>query len=611
MNTQTRAATGALTLGGRALRLRDADLLGAGGEGRVYRHGADACIKIFDAPLSPEQARKLRAFPGGLPAAVVGPRELVLRGAEAAGYLMHAVIGAFDLSKLGQRSFRAGYLGNNQVLALFGRLRALLLELHAKNVVVGDLNAGNVLAQPDATGTLSPWLIDAGSMQYAGFPCAVAHERTCDPALYGVDLGARPCFSAATDWYAFAVLLFQSLLYVHPFGGTHPAYGTMIRRAHAGVSVFDSAVLLPKSAGAPGHLPPVLSQWFQAVFAKGHRAAPDAALFAPSFVQCACGLEHGLQVCPACSAQVAPPPATVVRGAVRCVRIFQRDGASIVAARAVPARGGAALAYVYRLGGEFLREDGTQVPVAPIPGQVFIPDGPRTLVATPDGQVYVFQAGLVQEHFSVDQREGEPALDAVQGTTCIVRDGSVLRHETQTRAGVVLKDRARLFTGPVFGFVVYDIGKFAVHAVFDVAQGALRDVAIPPPAGRITQAHAVFDHDGTAMYVREVDVAGVLVTERFVLTKAGVVLASHSAPADDDTFGTDVSGCLVGGRLLLAAAGGLALVSIDAALSRLSVARRFADTGALVCPGAQIFPATGGAVYVVTHQEITLVSLGA
>jgi H/ACA ribonucleoprotein complex subunit 3 len=604
MNAQPRAALAPLTLGGRALRLRDADLLGAGGEGKVYRHGATGCIKIFDAPLSPEQARKLRAFPSRLPGAVVGPQELVLRGGEPAGYLMTAVHGAFELAKLGQRSFRAGNLGNNQVLALFARLRELLLALHKANVVVGDLNAGNVLAQPDVQGELCPWLIDAASMQYAGFPCAVAHERTCDPALYGMDLAMAPRFTPGTDWYAFAVLLFQSLMYVHPFGGTHPAYGTMIRRAQAGVSVFGPQVVLPKNAGNPMMLPVALAQWFVAVFEKGHRAAPDAALLSPSFVPCVCGAEHGHATCPSCATRVAPAPVSVVRGTVRCATVFRRDGATVVTAR-----GGAALSYVVRLGGQFLREDGVPIPVAPVPGQLFVLDGARTWVATPDGQVLAFQGGLVQEQFSVDVREGEPAIDAARGTTCFVRDGSVLRHETQTRAGQVIKDRARVFLGTVFGLVVYDIGKFAVHAVFDRTQGALRDVPIPPPAGRVTQSHAIFDEDGSAMYVRETDAQGVLRTERFIISRTGAVLGAHGAPADDATFGTDVAGCLVRGRLLLAAAGGLALVSVDAAAATLAVARRFPDTAPFVAPGAQLFPATAGAVYVVTPQEITLVSL--
>src|SRR5687767_6587026 len=127
-------------LGGKPHRLDDKDLLGQGGEGRVYRSG-DRAIKIFLAP-SDERGRKLRAFP------------------------------AF---RMAQRKWREATMRAGDVLRIYGEVAQTVAQLHARGVVVGDLNDGNVVLT--RTSAFTPWLIDADSMQLPGHPCVVAHER--------------------------------------------------------------------------------------------------------------------------------------------------------------------------------------------------------------------------------------------------------------------------------------------------------------------------------------------------------------------------------------------------------------------------------------------------
>ena len=106
--------------------------------------------------------------------------------------------------------------------------------------LVGDFNEGNVLFRG-----ATPFLIDADSMQFDGLPCCVGHEKFLDPRLYGVDLTRAPRFDPGTDWYAWSVLLFSSLLYVHPFGGIHKKFATPLRRAEARYSVLRPDVTYP------------------------------------------------------------------------------------------------------------------------------------------------------------------------------------------------------------------------------------------------------------------------------------------------------------------------------------------------------------------------------
>jgi len=63
-----------VVIDGERVRVEDADLLGEGGEGRVFRLGKLA-LKVFHARIAARTA-KLLAFPRGLPAGVVAPLQI-------------------------------------------------------------------------------------------------------------------------------------------------------------------------------------------------------------------------------------------------------------------------------------------------------------------------------------------------------------------------------------------------------------------------------------------------------------------------------------------------------------------------------------------------------
>jgi hypothetical protein len=308
-------------LNGKRLRLEDRDLLGTGGEGSVFRAG-DRAIKVF-FEANDQRARKLAAFPAGLPARVVGPLALCADAkGNTVGYAMRALDGAVDLHRLGQRKWRQGAMTANEVLALFRELLATVGALHARGVVVGDLNDGNVVLTPAPTGGWEPWFIDADSMQFADFPCTVAHERFLDPRLYGVDLAhARRALSPESDAYALAVLLFSSLLFVHPYGGAHASYPTLLRRAEARHSVLRGDVKLPHAALRPEVLSDDALAWFADVFDRDARALLPPFLLEPRFVTCRCGAEHARRACPMCTVAVAVPAAVRTFGHLRVTRL--------------------------------------------------------------------------------------------------------------------------------------------------------------------------------------------------------------------------------------------------------------------------------------------------
>jgi hypothetical protein len=313
-------------LGGKRVRLDDKDLLGVGGEGRVFRV-ADRAIKIYFA-ITDERRQKLAAFPRNLSPRVIGPLETCTdtKGA-VLGYAMRALDGAVDIHRLGQRKWRVANINAAEVLGLFRELTSAVALLHARGVVVGDLNDGNVVL---TKGPWEPWFIDADSMQFTGFPCTVAHERFLDPRLYGVDL-ARGGLSRESDWYALSVMLFSSLLCVHPYGGAHASYPTALRRAEARHSILRGDVKLPHAAFRPEILPDDTLAWFTGVFDRDERAPLPPAILESRFTRCSCGVEHARRACPVCSTSVALPSPVKTHGRVRAVTMTHAEGERFIA----------------------------------------------------------------------------------------------------------------------------------------------------------------------------------------------------------------------------------------------------------------------------------------
>jgi len=543
------SALTSVVLGGRRVRLEDRDLLGVGGEGRVFRAGNRA-IKVFFT-LTPERERKLRAFPVALPPAVVGPLELCtdLRG-DVVGYAMQPLDGAVDAHRLTHRKWRAGTMDANEVLEVFRELEDLVTRLHLRGVTVGDLNDGNVVVTRGATGRRgagwAPWLIDADSMQWSGFPCVVAHERFLDPRLFGVDLARTAALSPASDWYAFAVMLFGSVFHVHPFGGAHPSYPTMLRRAEARHSVLRGDVKLPHAAVPLQAMPDDALGWWLDVFERDRREPPPPALLQASFSRCSCGLEHARRACPACTVHVAAP-------------------------------GGA---------------PGGSAPPAPAP---------------------IVTLGRLRATRFYDPRSDPRSVEAVlEGLTSASRNAARVRLEGDwlvrpadgMRIGQVLEGQTHVATAATMGLCFYRAGAITMFFVFDPRRGPLRQLSLPHLEGRLVDWSVAFD-DAHALFEAITEKDGRATHVAHLVDARGEVLASHVAPTSAAPFPDGLSGRgLAGGSILSATADGLVLLRADRATRRFVTARAFPETRDLVPPDADLLVGPGGSIYVVTHDAI-------
>ncbi len=329
---------------GARVQLAPAQLLGQGGEAEVYDLGDGRVLKWWKPPdhsdfaglpdaqaaaarRLAEQPAKLRALPGGLPAAIVAPCGLALAGkrsSQVVGYVMPKIAGE-PLHAYGEPRWRREHpIAGADVVAALLALHDAIAGLHRAGVVIGDCNDLNVLVDGRRV-----HLIDVDSYQLPGFPCAMFSERFVDPRLCdGQLVPARP-HDADSDWFAFAAMALRTLLGVGPWGGVVrqcPPPARALRR----LSVLGADITYPRAARPPAILPDELLACFREIFERDRRGAfPRAALERLHLRACtACGEEHARHRCPSCQLTAMLPP-VIVAGGLRWEKIAPPPAPSV------------------------------------------------------------------------------------------------------------------------------------------------------------------------------------------------------------------------------------------------------------------------------------------
>lgn len=299
---------------GTKIRLNQADQLGAGGEGTVFKSRLkddDLAIKVYHQPTR-ARAKKLQEFLSTtweLPEnKIARPLHLVYDqlGQSIIGLTMPMFGRGFEeLASLSNRKTRASLLINTKRVAeIFTDGWGTLKTIHENGLVIGDFNDLNALFRANEM-----LFIDVDAWQFNQFPCPVATEQFLAPELYGIDLSKGPVFKPQHDWYSYSVLLFRSLLLVHPYGGTHKDYHGIINRARARLTVFNKEVTYPQIALTPDILNDDLANTFEKFFAKGWRGDFPLAIlqqYLLSLVNCkSCNTYYPStrKQCPVCNAK--------------------------------------------------------------------------------------------------------------------------------------------------------------------------------------------------------------------------------------------------------------------------------------------------------------------
>lgn len=616
-------------IGGRSHRLRPSAVVGQGGEAVVYQHQNGQALKVYMDPGDPayagdlqaqqgakfrldEHQRKLPAFPDGLPPQVVAPLSLAYdrqNGGRVVGYTMPFLDGLEVLLSYADRKFREqGGIDANQAVQVFKNLHELVAAVHAAGVVIGDFNDLNILVST----TGEAYLVDADSMQFGPFLCRTFTTRFVDPlhCTPGKLLLARP-HSPTSDWYAFATMLFQSLLFINPYGGVHkPKTGKRLRdaaRVLNRVTVFSPDVAYPKAAIPLSALPDELLGYFTALYLQDSRDTfPVSLLNELRWTACSsCGIMHARQTCPACAAPGAVKQVVTVRGNVTATRLFRTHGQILFATSQ-----GGEVRYVYHESGAYRREGDVRVWDGELNSELRVriwgdktvlargstlvalgPDGSRTRFETQTvGRLPVFDAN----HRHLYWIEGASLMhDAPLGTVTI---------------GNVLPNRTLVWAGNRFGFGFFRAGSLTRGLVFDAQRPGINDtVPLPPMTGNLIDATCAFA-DHVAWFMVTIQEGGDIKNHCYVVSDTAQLLAHAEAVQGDGSWlGGGIRGhCALGRQLYVATDSGIVRLKVDG--DRVEIEREYPDTEAFVSTDVQLLPSREGLV-AVSAREIVLLQI--
>ena len=359
----------------------------------MYNIGGGLALKVFKTPDHPDlqvfdpverqslvcaaqerietHQRKLRVFPHGLPAFVLAPIDLAYdrRGNSGRNCRLHDAVRRWGRPALPIRQAGMARVGlgagvnEESVRDLLLELHLAVRGIHGAGVVIGDFNDLNVLVKDGHV-----YMVDTDLFQYGGFLCNTFQYRFLDPLLCE-PVGSRPEMSRphnpGSDWYAYAAMVMQCLLYVDPYGGLHKPSDPSHKVADIAIpihrlSVFSPEVQYPKAALPVCVLPDDLLQYLHATFERDARGEfPEAILHDLRWTNCMlCGSRHARPVCPFCAGQVGAIVAGAarielreVRGQVTATLVFRTSGRIVAAAQ-----GGSLLWLVRRRGRAEARE---------------------------------------------------------------------------------------------------------------------------------------------------------------------------------------------------------------------------------------------------------------
>ncbi|MFH1192267.1 MAG: hypothetical protein V1655_02210 [bacterium] len=600
-------------------------VIGKGGEADIYDLGHGQALKIFKPPEHPdfltdleregarlrimEHQQKLPSFPKNLPKKVIAPLEIATDGrGKIIGYTMQFVHGAELLLRYGEKNFRQAGIPNEAVNNIFTDLYGVVSFLHQANIVIGDFNNLNVLVKGSEIS-----IIDTDSFQFGRFLCKMFTLKFLDPKLSSPDqlVLTRP-YKSESDWYAFAIMLMESLLFTGPYGGIYipkdrSKQVPQDKRPLKRITVFNTEVRYPKPAVHYKVLPDDLLHYFFEVFEKDLREKfPVALIQNLQWIKCEqCGTEHARNICPVCvqKAPAAIKSVTVIRGKVSATRFFKTSGQIIFATVQ-----NNKLQWLYHENREFKREDGQVVTCGNLnPSMRFRIQTASTLIAQND-KLLIFSLERNPETLAVDCYGNLPIFDANETSRYWIYGGQLLRNGRYGHeyVGDVLQGQTLFWTGPSFGFGFYRAGNISVAFIFNEGVRGINDDIKITFRGQIIDSTCFFTKH-YVWFLVSIQYQGRTVNRCYLITEKGGVLAEAEGEHGDETWLGNIRGkCAVGNFFLSATDAGIERIEIDN--GKLVKVREFPDTEPFINSGSHLFAGNDG-LYVVDGKTISVLKI--
>lgn len=243
-----------------------------GGEGLIFKYD-NKIIKIYKPNVDIKTAKiKIEALitAKSLPKEIIKPIDIVVNNNnEFIGYIMNEVKDGEEIKKLINKKF---VLSNNittqNILKMLVKIKETLDILHKRKIFIGDLNDKNILFDKN----FDVYFIDCDSWSIDNNKCVMYMDLFLDPLIKGIN------FNAKTDTYSFAIVAWEVLTRIHPFGGTYklnPNMNITDRMKH-GISVIDNDdIIIPRIAKSWRNLSPQLLSAFKSIYENKKRVLND------------------------------------------------------------------------------------------------------------------------------------------------------------------------------------------------------------------------------------------------------------------------------------------------------------------------------------------------
>lgn len=602
------------------------NFLGKGGEADVFKYGSNQVAKIFKNSNHPdiltdnekrvvqaklkEYQHKLPAFPTDLPSSVIAPKTILYdsRG-KVSGYLMSYLGGGWELKRYSEKQFRVKNVKSNDVIEVFTKLRKIVSEIHKAKVVIGDFNDLNVIVKNDK----DPYIIDADSFQFLSYQTLVYTTKFVDPRLCDQSqntLILHKPHDELSDWYALIVMLFQSLLLTHPYGGIYkPTKSKKIgpeRRYLEGISVFNSDVKYPKPAIPLKYLPDDTLGWFESVFDKQLRE-PVKLKYLQNlrWTSCSdCGVEHMRSVCPNC--QKGPViQKTQIKDTVTVHNIPLQSDEKVIFAN-------------YNKNFYWLTErkgslykDGKHFVVNQIlnPNLKFRIQGDKTIIGYKN-KCAVVENGKVFKNQSVDTFMGTPMFDVDDNNLFYLNNGILYKDDStygQVSIGSLLNGNTAFWVGPAFGFGFYVAAGYSSCFIFQKRANGINDDIKLSVGNGLIDANAYFTKEHV-WFLTSSKTGKDVVNRAYLINKNGQIMAkTESTTADPQLWLENIKGKLPAGNFLLCPTDE-GVVRVEVSGSDIGETKVFTETEPFVDSTSYLFPSDSG-IYVVNTKKIQRLEL--
>jgi H/ACA ribonucleoprotein complex subunit 3 len=608
------------------IKVNPKNAIGKGGEADIYDLKNGKVLKLFktadhpDYQLLPQEQlaakarlsihqQKLLAFPNNLPVRVIKPESLATdKQGMIVGYAMPFLQNTVPLLKYSDRTYRnTNGLSQQFVTALFRDLHETVLKIHEVNVTIGDFNDLNLLVYHNQVN-----IIDADSFQFGQFPCQVFTARFVDPILCDRQAN-HPILTSPhnpdSDWYAFTVMLMQSLLYVDPYGGVYKPKSQASQIPHSArplqrITIFHPDVRYPKPAIPYKVLSDDLLHHFHNCFEKDWRGVfPQSLLTSMQWKKCQqCGIEHLRNTCPICSpSPLAPLPLRegnkIEKISCKVLQVFQTEGVILQVALQ-----NNSLNYLYHVNHKFKREDNAVLLSGELDANIQFAIFGKSTIVTKQGKSLTLTQGQTQA-IAADLIRANSFSRYWIDNGQLLRDGK-LGHEY---IGDILEGQTQFWIGENFGFGFYRAGSLSVAFTFDAKRTGICDrVNIPPIQGELIDANCVFSNE-LCWFSTATQEQGKIIHRVSVLRPTGELVATLAAPKGDIAWLSNIhGGSAIANWLFVPTDEGIARIEVNN--GQIIVTKTFLETEPYVDSGCSLIVASQG-IYVIHTQKILQLQL--